>query len=106
LRPAIALHLTSKLRREERSIETPATRVLRDDAPASRNDRDPADAGRSFPMTAPRSAPDLWRETPMASAVPTAAAMVSTPSVEALTEKVMHQIDQRLHAWRERRGGF
>jgi hypothetical protein len=35
-------------------------------------------------------------------------AMPAAPAVdvEALTETVMHQIDQRLHAWRERRGGF
>jgi hypothetical protein len=27
-------------------------------------------------------------------------------NVEALADKVMHQIDRRLHAWRERHGGF
>jgi hypothetical protein len=102
----LARHLASKLRREERPADTQADRVLREDAQASRNDRDPAGAARSFPTMAPRTAPDLWRETPTATAAPTAAAMVASPSVEVLTEKVMHQIDQRLHAWRERRGGF
>lgn len=105
-RPALARYLADKVRREERPDDTPVARVLREDAPASRNDRDPADAARSFPTMPPRTAPDLWREAPAATAIPTAAAMISPAGVEALTEKVMHQIDQRLHAWRERRGGF
>lgn len=107
-RPALAKdiagHLARKVRREERPADTPAIRVLREDAQASRSDRAFAAADRER-----IAAPDPWRAMSVSSAAtaaPGAIPAIPTPSVEVLTERVMHQIDQRLHAWRERRGGF
>jgi hypothetical protein len=103
-RPALARHLAGKVRREERLVDAPAVQVLREDAQSLRSDR--AFAASAQERTA---ALDSWRAMSSASAAtapPGAMPAMSSPSVEVLTEKVMHQIDQRLHAWRERRGGF
>jgi hypothetical protein len=95
-RPAAALHLADKVRRAERPVE-PVARVLRQEALEPRSDR-------ALSAAAHERIPDSWRGMP--AGVPIAAPAVPSLNVEALTETVMHQIDQRLHAWRERRGGF
>lgn len=100
-RPAIARYLADKVRRTEKLVE-PAARILREEASELRKSR---------ALTETRSestVPDSWRGMPSASFPTPVTGMPMAPAVnvEALTETVMHQIDQRLHAWRERRGGF
>ncbi len=106
---SIARRLAGKVRHEEKPIGAPAVRVLRQDAAAARSDRnstvDSISPSQRGPAAAQRSAPDSWHET-RASAMLPAAAALSPAGVAALTEKVMQQIDRRLHVWRERRGGF
>lgn len=100
-RPEIARHLADKVRRTERLGES-TVRVLREEASEPRKDRALAATHRESAV------PDSWRDMPSSSFPTSVPGMPMAPAVdvEALTETVMHQIDQRLHAWRERRGGF
>lgn len=99
--PEVARHLADKVRRTEKLVE-PAARVLREEASEPKKDRALTATGRESVV------PDSWRGMPSAAFPVSFPAMPMAPAVnvEALTETVMHQIDQRLHAWRERRGGF
>jgi hypothetical protein len=99
--PSVAKYLADKVRRAERPVES-AARVLREEAPELRKSRALAESSRES------AAPDSWRGMPSASFPASIPGMPMAPqvNVEALTETVMNQIDQRLHAWRERRGGF
>jgi hypothetical protein len=100
--PSVAKYLADKVRRTEKLVVEPAARVLREEAPELRKSRALAESSRES------AAPDSWRGMPSASFPASVPGMPMAPqvNVEALTETVMNQIDQRLHAWRERRGGF
>jgi hypothetical protein len=102
-RPALARHLASKVRREERAAHAATVRVVaRTNALTEQSGREPATPWGSEPAAPPRAA-DPWRGTQASTPAPVQAPAVN---VEALTERVMQQIDRRLHSWRERRGGF
>ena len=106
-RPEIARQLAGRVRRMERPVPAPAVRtVARDGAPAARNVSEsaaPWDPEPPATASAVRAFPDRWHGTPAAGAAPAPPPAVN---VEAVADRVMQQIDRRLHAWRERRGGF
>jgi hypothetical protein len=108
---ALAMHAaltrlhTGKLRREDTKSLAPPSRVLaRETVSAAQSRRESSPAPwDSAPPAAVRAVADRWPE-------PSSRTAVASPppavNVEALADKVMHQIDRRLHAWRERHGGF
>ena len=102
----LAALLAEKSRRQERLAPAAPVRVVAKPAAAAERDGSfPAAPWGPEPFTPAlaHAAADPWRAAPHTITVPSPPPPVD---VEAVADRVMQQIDRRLHAWRERRGGF